>query len=744
MATYTARLMASPSGPTPSHALALSSVKYVIPPLRRPYVERSEQIRATASSLPVVAVTAPAGYGKTTFLAEWANSEKRKVAWVSLDQFDDDPTSLLGSIASALTIAGLIGDFGQPVVGDGNTSTLVNLAPRMAAAISAETTPFVLMLDDFHELRTPACHDALDLVLSSVPRGSQVVAASRSEQPHVPRLRVRGELAEIGPSELALDRSGAQQIFAANGHDLVDEVADVLVQRTEGWPAALYLAALVASEALEPILDISGDDVYVADYLNHEALSRLPEDLRSFLLRTAVLERFSSGTCNALLESTTAEQTIRDLEASNLFLVPLDRRRQWYRYHPLFREFLLGELRRTDPGLEPTLHRRAAAWFAANDEPEAAVSHLFHAGDHEDAVPVVQANLRRLHNQGRFVTTRTWLDSLGPELIAHHPALAILACWHTALSGDTAAALGFADSLNTADLSPAPLRAQAAALLSALCRDGVETMCADAELALSLEAPSSVGRAGALTTLGEAHLAAGRTDEGAVLITQAVQVAKFPDNSLSLIIGLADLAWFAMDRNEWLSASDTVSRAVDLVDTSGTTEAIPALYVDAAATRLALHRGDQDRARISFTHALRSRDAATYALPTFAVRLRLRLANLAFVLGQPDSADELHRECLEILEHRPKLGALRDMVEQLGQQVAAGADSRRTGALLSAAELRLLPYLQTHLNFREIGERLYVSRNTINSQAGSIYRKLGVSTRSGAVDEAARRGLLGS
>ena len=664
------------------------------------------------------------------------------MAWLSLDRFDDDPTALLVSIAAALSSAGLAPAMGPPTGSDGNGSTLVSLAPRLASALAAETTPFVLMLDDFHELRDEDCHDALGLLLNSLPPGSQIVTASRSQQPHVPRVRVQGDLVEIGPAQLALDRLGAQEIFAASGHALSDDVADRLVERTEGWPAALYLAALVANDALDPILDIRGDDIYVSDYLHREALSRLPRNQQTFLVRTSVLERFSADTCNELLDSNTSEQAIRDIEASNLFLVPLDRRRSWYRYHSLFREFLLTELRRVEPELERTLHRRAAAWFVEQDEPESAVSHLFLAGDHDQAVPLIQQHFRRVHNQGRAATSQHWIEELGSERIERHPGVGVLACWRAALAGDANEALRIADLLDGADHAPTPVQTQRAAVLSALCRDGIESMVACAELAVSLEPAASTARPTALTVLGESYLAAGRADEGEAAIGRAVQAGRYPENSLSLILGLADLAWFAMDRGDWDSAAEILDRAADLAEGSGTTDAIPALFVDAGVGRFALHRGRLDRARSSLTHALRGRAVATYALPTIAVRLRLRLATLALGMGQAGAADELHRECVTVLEHRPALGVLADAVDALGEHLSSVATARRGATGLTAAELRLLPYLQTHLTFREIGERLYVSRNTINTQAGSIYRKLGVSTRGGAVDEAVRSGLL--
>ena len=197
----------------------------------------------------MVGVTAPAGYGKSTLLVQWAHAEDRRVAWVSLDRFDDDPAVLLTLLASAYArVSPGKDDLVADVSGLG-VSVLGRAAPRLASVFRTSPVPFVLMLDDLHELQSPACHDVLEVVISGIPRGSQLVAASRSEQPHVPRLRTSGDALEFLASDLALDVAGAEQIFSEAQVSLTRELAETVTERTEGWPVGLCLAAVIASES---------------------------------------------------------------------------------------------------------------------------------------------------------------------------------------------------------------------------------------------------------------------------------------------------------------------------------------------------------------------------------------------------------------------------------------------------------------------------------------------------------------
>jgi hypothetical protein len=314
--------------------LLLLDSKLSVPPPRPGFVSRAGLIeKARESGCRVIGVTAPAGYGKSTLLVEWALAEDRPVVWVSFDRLDDDPALVLSLLASAYARAwpagaGLIAD-----VSGAGVSVLGRAAPRLASAFRASPVPFVVMLDDLHELRSPACHDVLSVVISGIPPGSQLVAASRFEQPHLPRLRAAGDALEFMAADLALDPAGAEQIFSQADVSLTRELAAAVTERTEGWPAGLYLAAVIAGSNDGEPLTVSGEDRWVADYLYRESLVRLPESVQRFLRRTAVLDRLSAPLCEAVLAESGAQEQLRGLEASSLFLIPLDRRREWYRYH---------------------------------------------------------------------------------------------------------------------------------------------------------------------------------------------------------------------------------------------------------------------------------------------------------------------------------------------------------------------------------------------------------------------------
>ena len=314
----------------PGLSQSLLDAKFSAPPPRPDAVSRGDLVEAARSSgCRFVAVTAPAGYGKSTFLAEWAATEDRHVAWVSLDRFDDDPAVLLTALAAAYCRAGLASrDLIDDVGGGSRTSVLDRAAPRLAAEFRASPVPFVLMLDDLHELQSPACHEVLGVVIAAIPRGSQLAAASRAEQPHLPRLRVAGDALDLGVGDLAFDAADAWQLFSHAQVSVPFEAAAAVAERTEGWPVGVYLAALIEREDHGRAATVAGDDRYVADYLYREALVRQPKAIQRFLRRTAVLDQLSGPLCEAVLGSSAAAIQLRRIEARGLFLTPLDRRRQ--------------------------------------------------------------------------------------------------------------------------------------------------------------------------------------------------------------------------------------------------------------------------------------------------------------------------------------------------------------------------------------------------------------------------------
>jgi LuxR family maltose regulon positive regulatory protein len=588
------------------------------------------------------------------------------------------------------------------------------------------------------------------VVISGIPQGSQLVAASRSEQPHLPRLRASGDALELVASDLALDANAAEQIFSQAHLDVTPELAAAVTARTEGWPVGLYLAAVIATDSRGEVLTISGEDRYVADYLYRESLMHLPEHIQRFLRRTAVLDQLSAPLCDAILEEAGAQAQLRHLEATSLFLVPLDRRRGWYRYHALFREFLLGELRRVEPDVIEKLHLRAADWYESNGSPALALEHLLNTTERDTCVQLVTQLILPTYQSGQVSTVQRWLSTIGDSAIEEYPPLAVLAGWIAVLTGQTAQAQQWAALLDTASFDLVPVDGTASfesarAMLRALmCPAGPEQMATDASFAAAEEPPWSPWRAIALVLSAEAQLLGGAGQRAAVGFVESSAVAVVGGNVGAIVQSEAELAQLAMDGGRWAEAAGHLELALDTVEERRLHDYAMSVLAFAAAARLALHRGDRKELDRQLARAMRARPLCTFVFPHIAVRARLQLAKVYAALADHATARHLLREIDDILRHRPALGALVDDVSEFRAILTDNPQVTGAGGTpLTPAELRVLPYLQTHLTFREIGQRLFVSRNTVSSEVGSIYRKLGVSSRSGAVQHATAIGLLG-
>lgn len=732
----------------------LLEARFAVPRRRGGTVSRAALIDAArASGRRVVGVTAPAGYGKSTMLAEWASRDERRVVWVSLDRLDDNPLNLLIVLATAFSRAHPgRPDLAADMIGP-DVSVLARAAPRLVSALRDDPVPFLLALDDLHEIRSPACHDVLGLVIAGIPAGSQLVAASRDEQPHVPRLRASDDVVEIVAGDLALGVAETERVFEASHVPVSSEVAAAVTERTEGWPAGVYLASLVARHGDPREVHVTGSDPYIADYLQRETFRRLPATTRRFLRRTAVLDVMSAPLCDAVLGEHSSQRLLRQLEASSLFLVPLDRRRELFRYHALFREFLLGELTDVEPALADRLRLRAADWFEAHGSPEQAVEHLLPTPERDRCVRLVTRVVMTSFRAGRIATVERWLRALGDDAIAGYPPLALLAGYVAVYEGHAleaerwgavADAASFAGELVDGTASFESARAMYRAMR---CPDGPQQMLDDGRRALAEEPGWGGWRDTALALAGDALLIVGDPTGATRHLEEAAATASALGHGDTLALSEALLAQLDMDHDRWDDAADRVRLALDTVATHRMDDYPTSALAYAAGARLALHLGDPARARQRLTQGMRARAFCTYAFPTLAVRVRLNLARASWAMGDVAAVRHLLREIEDVLLHRPALGSLVD--EAAGLRKALDTDGRPVapgspGPPLTPAELRLLPYLQTHLTIREIGQRLFVTRNTASSQVGSIYRKLGVSSRAGAVDRATAMRLLGS
>ena len=318
------------------------------------------------------------------------------------------------------------------------------------------------------------------------------MAASRSEQPHLPRLRASGDAVEFGLATWRWTRPAPSRSLPRQV-GLTSDQAAAVTERTEGWPAGLYLAALIARESNGQVMTVAGDDRYLADYLYRESMIQLPENVHRFLRCTAVLDQLCGPLCDAVLESSGAADQLRRLEASNSFLVPLDRRREWYRYHGLFREFLLGELRRIEPDVVAKLHLRAADWYQANGSPALALEHLLNTSERDRGAQLVAELAVPTYDAGQVSTVQRWFGALGDRDIEGYPPLAVLAGWASALTGDTIAAERWAAVAEAASFDSAPgdgstsFESARAMLRAMMCASGPESMLADATFAVAHE-----------------------------------------------------------------------------------------------------------------------------------------------------------------------------------------------------------------------------------------------------------------
>jgi LuxR family transcriptional regulator, maltose regulon positive regulatory protein len=325
-----------------------------------------------------------------------------------------------------------------------------------------------------------------------------------------------------------------------------------------------------------------------------------------------------------------------------------------------------------------------------------------------------------------------------------------LAGWIAALTGQTAEAQRWAAILDAASFDGVPVDGSAsfdsarAMLRTAMCAAGPEQAMIDASLAVAQELPWSAWRDQALYLYAEAHLLTGNVDRAGPLFAESTAAATRNSNADVLVLSESELALLAMDRGRWAEAAERLERALAAIDEHRMHDYVTSVLAFADAARLAAHQGDLNEADRQLTRAMRARPSCTFALPFHAVRVRLQLAKVFWAIADHTIARHLLREIDDILLHRPLLGALVEEVSEFRRMLTSSGQTRVSGeSPLTPAELRLLPYLQTYLTIREISERLFLSRNTVNSEIGSIYRKLGVSSRSGAVQQATTIGLLG-
>src|SRR4051812_34375846 len=664
---------------------------------------------------PFAVLVAPAGYGKTALLREWCAHDPRPSAWLSLDRRHDDPLLLLRAIARAADEA-------------------------FARAVDRG---IVLVIDDVHKLQDPGALQALAGVVRQPPEGMTIAFASRAELPlPIARLTAEGLVTELRAPALAMTRAEAAELYRAAGIRVDADALDALLRQTEGWPAALSLAAISLGRHAgeQAFARFGGRDRLVADYVRDEILAPLDDEARAFVAGTAALDVITAPLCDAVLERTGSAALLARLQRAGFPFVALDRNGERLRHHRLVRDALLAELRRTAPLLEPVLHRRASDWHERAGEPEAALRHALAAGDGARAGAILWAAAPECVERAASEMLEHWLSLFAPEEIAAQPRLALAAA---------AAQLGQGQG----DLAEHWLRAASAgaegqiaggvaALRATLGRDGLDAMRDGAARASAQLATDDPGQALCRLAAGvAAHLSGDRSGARTTLEDGARRAAVHAPQVHALC--LAQLALLVLHDGEREEAAGLVTRARAQVERFRLDRYPSSALVLAVSALVRAQRGRIEEAAHDLVPAGALLERLVDFAPWYAAEVELVLARAALRLSDVNEARRRIAQAARRAARITGASTLAEWLDATKADIRAYREATRTLSLsLTGAELKVLQFLPTHLTFRQIGELTCVTANTVKTQANAVYRKLGVRSRSDAVVQARELGLI--
>ena len=720
-------------------------------------VKRSALLARLADStdVPLVVVSAGAGFGKTTLAAQWAAQDTRPHALVRVGRFMDDPATLALHLVAALESVGADAGSTRAVMTATEPRFSAVSLPSLGRLAAAPPEPYVLVVDDIHLLADPDCHEVLHAVARGIPPGSQLAVLSREKLPEaVARARAEGRLVDIGAADLAFHDAEGLRLLTTLGVPLTEGQARDILERSEGWPVGLYLMALAVKgqgTGRVPAVAPTGSDRYVLDYIRGEVLTGLSPRTREFLRRTSVVDELDVHLCDALVQRRDSARLLADLSQRLQLVVPLDGTGRRYRYHHLLSDALRVDLLEQEPWLEQGLHARASSWYEAAGDWDAAIRHAQTAGDLPRVSRLVWAGVPACIASGHPDRLRAWLDGLDDRQIASDPWLTLASAWLGLQAGDPTRMTRW---LLTADDHAGagwPLRAGSDAYSASLAV--IHVLVGDRGLEGTIELcrgiheclpPDSGFRAAAFLTEGVALTLTRRPGLGIASLAEAERLAR----ALGVhVVEANSLAWqglVALIDGDWARGAPLIARAADLVRTHDLDRLATSAMCVTAMALLQAARGSKADARVTLGTARRLTGQVRQIAPWFAVAGPLVQARAALLLGDAGLARTLFEQA------RGHMGAdlagtvLDDFVtatQSLLHDVHAEGIAPDT---LTPAELRVLQYLPSRLSFPEIGAHLFVSQNTVKTHTLAIYRKLGASSRTEAVDRARTLGLVES
>jgi LuxR family maltose regulon positive regulatory protein len=709
-----------------------------------------------AENARLILISAPAGAGKTTLLASWYSDrdEQRPFAWLSLDDHDNDPVRFWGEILAALrTVAPGFGKGVDAALRAPGADITELAVPMLVNALVELDERVVLVLDDYHEIANTDIHRSVEFLIDYLPASTQIALASRSDPPFaLARLRARAELVELRVDDLRLTTEEAAALLNGSMNlGLEEGQVRALQQHTEGWAAGLQLVGLSLggrAERAQYIASFAGDDRQIVDYLAVEVLDRQSPERREFLLASSVLERICASLCDAVLGIRNSARVLADLERANLFLVPLDASRTWYRYHHLFRDLLQHELRLSHPELIGALHERACQWHAAEGLIPEAIRHATAAGDHAQAAELIAASWLTYVNRGQLETVDAWTATLPREVANTDARLCLARAWMLLVLGRPEEVEAEVRAAERCEL-PGPMRDGSRSVQSsaAMVRTSARLLLGDvsaaretADLAAQLEPDTAAPWRPIVTNaLGMTAYWSGATERAIESFRETVSAAKAVGNNTAAIYALGYLAAISAERAEYSEAGDLAQSALSLARCNDLDEHWVTVMVHYAAGECARVQGDLIAARTAIERGLDLARRGGLRLDT--VYGLLALVALARAEGDRGAAAKLYGRAERQLAACADPGMLRDRFQPV-QRVAAPTRARSVADELSERELAVLRLMPSQLSLREIGDELYVSFNTAKTHARNIYAKLRVSSRADAISRARELHLL--
>ncbi len=731
----------------------LVATKLRPPPVRGQIVPRErlvERLR-TGSGRGLSLVACPAGFGKTTLLSAWHKAEaaRRPMAWLTLDEGDDDPVVLWSYVIEALRgVCPAIGQSASPRAA-GAAHIVDIVLPRLVNELN-DQHGVTLILDDFHRLSDGAARDGIAWFVDHAPSAFQLVLSTRTE-PDLPlaALRAHGELLELRADDLRFTPEEVDEFL--NGRlalGLMPGEIDVLVDRMEGWPAGFYLMALSIGRTADRrafVRELGTSSRHVIDFLETEVLNAHDPPMQALMLRSSILDRLSGPLCDTVLEQQDSEPMLDVLSRSNLFLTPLDDEGWWYRFHPLFAQLLRVELERREPGLVPVLHRRAYAWHRDHGTAGEAISHAIEAGAHAEAAELIESSWVTLANAGKYNTVLAWIRRFPVEVLNGDPQLLLVAAWVLSLSArreEAARAIAAVQGLGEFDWErPLPdgfssVDASLTMLRAVFPWGDVGAQLSNGYRAAELEGPGSQWRPVAGWAVGMGLYGRGDIAEADRWFAESAALAPASGQWLAAGSSLAYRSLIAGEQGRLDKQRLLADQATELVRGRGIEEAV-------GVVPLALGVSFALRGRPTEALPLIDRGVAVLrsgGQPIDLAKALLRQVPVLRALGERERSQATIAEARLIIESCPDPGILTQRLKD--SEPCPQPDTRSGDETLTERELRVLRLLVSDLSERDIGRELYVSHNTVHSHVRSIYRKLGVSSRAHALERTRELRLL--